>query len=253
MPHFDFGYPWWLSYGHLALLAPAAALLLLGFWRKWSKWAMLVLGAFALWCAASFLVVRFVMDLNGYGTLPTQSFLRSRSGTGKVLDLGAGTGRSSIMVLAERPQTTLVALDLFADSFDSHFGHGETPQQRLLTNLKAAGVEKRVSIETADMRKLPFEPASFDGIISCYAIDHLRREGVTQTLAEAFRVLKPGGELLLMIVGKDPWIQFVFGPLLLHGGTRGTDYWTTRVKEAGFEVKESGMRPATFYVFARRP
>ena len=126
------------------------------------------------------------------------------AGTGKVLDLGAGTGRSSIMVLAERPQTTLVALDLFADSFDSHFGHGETPQQRLLTNLKAAGVDKRVTIETADMRKLPFEPASFDGIISCYAIDHLRREGVTQTLAEASRVLKPSGEFLLMIVGKDP-------------------------------------------------
>ena len=27
----DFGYPWWLSYGHLVVLAPAAALLLLGY------------------------------------------------------------------------------------------------------------------------------------------------------------------------------------------------------------------------------
>jgi hypothetical protein len=34
----------------------------------------------------------------------------------------------------------LVALDLFGDSFQRHFGPGDTPQQRLLANLKAAGV-----------------------------------------------------------------------------------------------------------------
>src|SRR5947208_14995634 len=112
--HLDFGYPWWLSYGHLTVVVPAAALLLLGYARKWSKWPMVLFGLLLLWSSAAFVLTRFVLNFNGTaGSLPTQSFLRS--GKGRVLDMGAGTGRSSIMVLESRPQTTLVALDLFAD------------------------------------------------------------------------------------------------------------------------------------------
>ena len=121
----DFGYPWWLSYGHVVVLAPALAGLILGYVRKWSKWPMIFFGALALWSGVALLLLRFGFDINGPAALPTQSFLHS--GTGRVLDLGAGTGRSSIMVLAARPQATLVALDLFGDSFEKHFGTGESP------------------------------------------------------------------------------------------------------------------------------
>jgi ubiquinone/menaquinone biosynthesis C-methylase UbiE len=171
---------------------------------------------------------------------------------GRVLDMGAGTGRSSIMVLESRPQATLVALDLFGKSFDQHFGRGETPQGRLLANLKAAGVDQRATIATADMRKLPFEPAAFDAVVSAYAIDHLNRQGTDQALAEAARVLKPGGELLLMIIANEKWAKFAFGPLLSHGGPRGADWWTAHVQQAGFQILEQGTRPLTFYLLARR-
>ena len=246
----DFGYPWWLSYGHLPIVAGAVSILLLGYTRKWSKWPMLLLGVLVLWSSAAFLVTRFVLDVNGRPSLPTQSFLRS--GKGRVLDMGAGTGRSSIMVLGSRPQTTLVALDLFADSFEQHFGRGESPQQRLLRNLKAAGVEQRATIKTGDMRKLPFEPAEFDAVVSAYAIDHLNRQGINQSLAEAARVVKPGGDFLLIVIAKEPWVQFTFGPLLMHRGTRGPAWWTARVQEAGFGVLEEGTRPLTLYLLARR-
>lgn len=246
----NFGYPWWLSYGHLPIVAGAACLLLLGYVRKWSKWPMLLLGAVFLWSGVAFLVTRFGFDVNGRPALPTQSFLRS--GKGRVLDIGAGTGRSSIMVLDNRPEATLVALDLFAESFDRHFGRGESPQQRLLANLKAAGVEQRATIETADMRKLPFEAATFDAIVSAYAIDHVNRQGITEALAEAARVVKPGGDFLLMVIGKEPWGQLAFGPLLQHGGARGSVWWNARLKEAGFQVLEEGTRPVTLYLLARR-
>src|SRR5438045_1774156 len=108
-------------------------------------------------------------------------------------------------MLVSRPQATLVALGLFGDSFEQHFGHSESPQQRLLANLRAAGVEQRATIETADMRKLPFEPAAFDAIVSAYAIDHLNRQGINQSLAEAARVAKAGGDLLLMVSAEEPW------------------------------------------------
>jgi ubiquinone/menaquinone biosynthesis C-methylase UbiE len=248
--NFNFGYPWWLSYGHLVVAAALFAVLFIGFWFKWSKWPMLLLGVLALWAGAAFVVVRFVIDINGRPALPTESFLRS--GTGRVLDMGAGTGRSSIMVLQSRPQTTLVALDLFGESFDQHFGHSDTPQQRLLNNLKAAGVDQRATIQTADMRKLPFQPAEFDAIVSAYAIDHLNRAGVDQSLLEAARVLKPGGEFLLMVVTKEPWLQFTFGPLLMHSAMRGSAWWTTHMQEGGFQVLEQGTRPITLYLLARR-
>jgi hypothetical protein len=38
-------------------------------------------------------------------------------------------------------------------------------------------VNQRATIATADMRKLAFEPAAFDGVVSAYAIDHLNRQG----------------------------------------------------------------------------
>jgi SAM-dependent methyltransferase len=129
----------------------------------------------------------------------------------------------------------------------------EDSLKRLTANLRAAGVEPRASIVTADMRKLPFEDASFDGIVSAYAVDHLGRDGVKQTLAEAARVLKPGGEFLLVIVnGRDPWLRFAFGPLLAHGGFRGASWWEDRMRESGLQVEETGTSPGSFYMVVKR-
>ena len=201
-PSLNFGYPWWLDYGHLVIAVPAMALLLTGYLRGWSKWPMLLWGAAALWSSAVVLLMHFGLALNTrVPPLPTQAFLTS--GTGRVLDLGAGTGRSSIMVLAARPHTTLVASDLFGDSFDQHFGREGSPEHRLLGNLQAAGVSQRATIVRADMRHLPFEAESFDAIVSAYAVDHLNRDGIKQALAEAARVVKPGGGFLLNLVAND--------------------------------------------------
>jgi ubiquinone/menaquinone biosynthesis C-methylase UbiE len=246
----DYGYPWWLSYGHLPIVIVALSIAALGLRRKWSRWALVLIGAFALWSAAGLVIQFFVLNVNGRPALPTEAFLRS--GGGRVLDIGAGTGRSSIMVLQSRPQTTLVALDQFGASFEQHFGPGETPQQRLLSNLKAAGVDGRATITTADMRTIPFEPASFDAVVSAYALDHLPRQGTDQALAEAARVLKPGGEFLMMIIANEKWAKLAFGPLLSHGGFRGTAWWTAHVEQAGFRVLEAGTKPMTYYLLARR-
>ena len=246
----NFGYPWWLTYGHLPLVAVSGLLLALGFWRKWPMWTIILLSALFLWSGTALLAARFVLNINGETALPTVSFLRS--GTGRVLDLGAGTGRSSIMVLKARPQATLVALDLFGESFEGHFGPSQSPQQRLLANLQAAGVAGRATIVTADVRKLPFEPASFDALVSAYVYEHLNRAGVQQSFAEAARVVKPGGEFLLILIAKEPWLQYTFGPMLMHQGFHGPDWWTARLQEAGFQVIEQGTRPATLYLLARR-
>lgn len=247
---FDFGYPWWLNYGHLTIAVIAAAALAVGRWRKWPRWSVLLLAALLLWAGA----VAAIVQTSGFHqvpVLPTQNFLTS--GKGRVLDLGAGTGRSSIMVLRARPDAELVATDLFADSFRHHFGSQGSPQDRLLANLKVAGVAQRVTIQTADMRRLPFEAASFDAIVSSYAVDHLNREGIGRALSEAARVLKPGGEFLLILVANDGWARLAFGPMLSHGGLRGAAWWSERAREAGFQVREQGTAPVTLYLLLRKP
>jgi ubiquinone/menaquinone biosynthesis C-methylase UbiE len=246
---FDFGYPWWLSYGHLTVLLPALAGLLAGWSRKWPTWLMMAMGVVALWAGGALLVMRTV-QLDGRPALPTENFLRT--GDGRVLDLGAGTGRSALMVLSARPKATLVALDLFAKSFEQHFGADGSPQERLRKNLRAAGVDQRVSIETADMRKLPFEAASFDAIVSSYAVDHVGKSGARQTLAEANRVLKPGGDFLLMLLANDRWLKFAFGPLLSHGVIHDANWWKRYATEAGFQVHEEGTTPGTLYFLLKR-
>ena len=198
----DCGYPCWLSYGQLAVLAVVLPIWLLGVGRKWPKGSLVLIGV--VWALAASLVARFHLNPNERAALPTQSFLAS--GAGKVLDMGAGTGQSG--------------------------------QERLLANLRVAGVEKRATIQVGDMTKLPFEAASFDGVVSCYAVDHLRREGVKSALSEAGRVLRPGGEFLLMVISKDLWLRVALGPLLLQ--------------EAGFQVVEQGPLPATLYFLGRK-
>jgi SAM-dependent methyltransferase len=240
----DFGYPWWLNYGHLALFGVLLMVFLGARAAGASRWVMVVLGVLSLWAGSVALLIH-LYGINHVPALPTQAFLAS--GSGRVLDLGAGTGRSSIMVLAERPKATLVASDLFGTSFSNHFGQGERPQDRLLANLKAAGVDGRATIETADMLKLPFADGAFDGIVSAYAMDHLGRTGARTALAEARRVLKPGGDFLLILVANDKWAKLAFGPLLSHGGTYGANWWRDAAVKAGFDVREEGSQPVTTY------
>ena len=253
----DYGYPWELFYGHLILAALTVPLLVLALKRKWSKWIQGIVGLLALWSLAGFLIVQFGFRLNQTPELPTESFLKS--GTGKVLDMGAGTGRSAIMVLQARPNATLVALDQFGASYEQHFGEKGSEQQvldagrrHLMANFEAAGVDKRATIQQGDMHKMPLDAASFDAVVSAYAIDHLGREGRTSALAEAARVLRPGGEFLLIVVNNDFWMRFVFGPVMLHSRLPSQQTWLDALPKAGFTVTEMGTPPATFYFLSRR-
>ena len=65
------------------------------------------------------------------------------------------------------------------------------------------------------MREMPFEDASFDGVVSVAAIDHLNKEGVERALAEVTRVLRPDGQFLLMVVNPDIWTKVALP--FLHG------------------------------------
>src|SRR5262249_52986167 len=67
-----------------------------------------------------------------------------------------------------------------------------------MENAVLEGVAPRVSVQTADMRKLPFPDAAFDVIVSRAAIHNLYSEIDRATaIREIARVLGPGGRALI--------------------------------------------------------
>jgi ubiquinone/menaquinone biosynthesis C-methylase UbiE len=75
-------------------------------------------------------------------------------------------------------------------------------QQVTLANAALEGVADRVEVQTADVTDLPFDDDSVDVIVSNLVIHNIPgRAGRQQAVAEAARVLRPGGRLAIADIG----------------------------------------------------
>jgi SAM-dependent methyltransferase len=245
---YDFGYDWPWTYGHLIPLVLFGLLVLIGWRRQWRAWALVLLSIPALWGLVGLWIVHGELNFTRPVELPTQQFLESSSGV--VLDAGAGSGRSSLMVLLARPQSRIVALDIFSDDYGIE---GNTPE-RLMKNAQKAGVADRIEVKTGDMRNIPLATDSLDAAVSAYAIDHLAPDGIVQSLSELERALKPGGDLLVMTINADLYLRIAYPMAAEHGYFGQEDanlLWARRLRDAGFKIVEIGTTPGTMYFLAR--
>jgi SAM-dependent methyltransferase len=247
---YQFGYSWPYTRGHLLVGLAGAAVALLCYWRAWPRWAALAPGIVALWGLAGAASMHYAVQINEPQRLVTERFLPS--GSGRVLDLGAGSGRATVGLLLARPKATVTAVDLY----QGYFGIDDNTPERLRANARIAGVDDRVRVEVADMRVLPFEPGVFDAAMSVAAIDHLRWDGVEQTLGETARVLKPDGQFLIVSLNVDTWVRIAM-PSSIHGHgywgqSQNVARWRDALAKAGFTVVETGTKPATLYFLAQR-
>jgi SAM-dependent methyltransferase len=250
---YNFGYTWPWTYGHLLAAAGFGLLAAAVWWTGRLRVVAALAAAVAAWSLAGAYIVHGPLRFSRPLELPTERFLAA--GAEHVLDVGAGSGRATLMVVLARPRTTAVALDMFLEGY----GIGGNTPDRLMANARAAGVDRRVEVVTGDMREMPLADGSFDGVVSAYAIDHLRQDGIRQALAEVARVLRPGGEFLLMVINPDGWVRTAFPFLHAHGyfGQHSTPEewqgrWRGLLSEAGLEVVEVGTRPGTLYLLASR-
>jgi SAM-dependent methyltransferase len=243
---YDFGYHWLVTYGHVIPLALFGALAAASLWRHWPVWVATLSGLIAVWSIVALVITHVAFRINTPYPPPTERFLRS--GTGQVLDAGAGSGRAAIGLLLARPRATVTALDIY----DGFFGIDDNTPDRLLANARIAGVADRVEARIGDMREMPFADGAFDGVISVAAIDHLRDEGITRALAEVARVLKPGGEFLLTIVDVDVWAWLASPHAMAHHRPVDAARWRSRLEQRGFEVIEQGKQPSALYYLAHK-
>lgn len=99
-----------------------------------------------------------------------------------ILDVGSGGGLFTQYLADQRPDLTIIGIDL-----------AEPQLKRARKRLRDYG--DRVTFQQGDATKLTFADRTFDGVISYGSIKHWtsRETG----LAECMRVLKPGGPLLV--------------------------------------------------------
>jgi len=248
---YDFGYSWPYTGGHFLVFLLFGAVAALCGWRGWPRWITTLTSVLAAWGLTGALVMHYVIQINAPMTMPTDRFLTS--GGGNVVDLGAGSGRATLMVLMARPRTTVTGLDRYT----GYYGIDDNTPDRLRANARRAGVEDRLRVQVADMREMPFKDGEFDGALSVAAMDHLSRTDIPRALAETARILKPGGEFLFVTLNSDLWVKLAI-PVAVHGHgywswKANEALWRERMTTAGLEVVEVGTQPATLYVLARKP
>lgn len=242
---YDFGYEWPWTYGHLIPIVLFGLLAWVAVKRKWPTWCVVLLCLPAVWGVVGLWIVHAVMNINRPPKLPTSQFLEP--GNGVVLDAGAGSGRSSLMVLLERPRSKVIALDIFSNDY----GIGDNTPERLMRNATIAGVAARVEVKNGDMREIPLDTNSLDAAVSAFAIDHLPRDGVIRALSELRRTLKPGGQFLLLTLNPDRYVRIAYPLAAEHGYFGPRDpltRWSGELSTAGFEVTEAGTTPGTLYL-----
>jgi ubiquinone/menaquinone biosynthesis C-methylase UbiE len=110
-----------------------------------------------------------------------------------VLDVGCGRGLMLVGAARRLRTGKAIGIDIW-QAQDQSLNTAYAP----LENARLEGVSDRVTVQTADMRSLPFQDASFDVVVSHWVVHNVEDEdGRNTALSEISRVLRPGGKLIL--------------------------------------------------------
>jgi ubiquinone/menaquinone biosynthesis C-methylase UbiE len=147
-----------------------------------------------------------------------------------VLDLGCGSGTLAIAIAAAPGEHRVTGID----------GDPE-----ILGIARAKPGADQVELVEGMADDLPFNDQSFDRVVTSLLLHHLEPKTKRKALAEAHRVLRPGGRLHVADFGRsqDPAMRVLFAALqVLDGFSNTADHPAGRlpgmVEDAGFRTVE---------------
>lgn len=113
----------------------------------------------------------------------------------QVLDLGTGHG-AFLLAIAKKLKAPgkIIGLDIWNQG--DQFGNAIEETQHNIDQLEVGTVSELV---TGDMTKLTFEDDCFDVVVASLSIHNVKpKSSRQQVIDEAYRVLRPGGQLVIM-------------------------------------------------------
>ena len=158
----------------------------------------------------------------------------------RVLDVGCGTGYFTMrLAVAAMPGGAVTGID---------------PSESMVEYGRARAAAD-IAFEVATAQELPFGDGTFDVVASSMTIHHIPVGARPAALAEMYRVLRPGGRLLIADERppESPILRRVLRGL---GGTADpNDLKRLRalVAENGFTITATGRHPLLHHIAARRP
>ncbi|OAI40406.1 hypothetical protein AYO40_04765 [Planctomycetaceae bacterium SCGC AG-212-D15] len=133
-------------------------------------------------------------------------------GDEQVLDVGCGHGLLLIGAAKRLNTGRAVGIDIW-QAKDQADNRAEATRR----NAEIEGVSQRVEICEADARKMPFPDATFDVVLSSWALHNIpTKVGREQAVREIGRVLRPGGKVALL----DIWYTRNYLKILRNGGVQ---------------------------------
>jgi ubiquinone/menaquinone biosynthesis C-methylase UbiE len=116
--------------------------------------------------------------------------LRRYHPEGTLVDVGCGPGYLALAIARKFPRLNVLGIDI-------------SPEMVALAqhNLAALELDSRVKFQSADVEQLPLEAGSIGFVVSTLSLHHWSNPG--QALEEIYRVLKPGGQLLIFDLRRD--------------------------------------------------
>jgi ubiquinone/menaquinone biosynthesis C-methylase UbiE len=149
-------------------------------------------------------LVRFAMrEERTRGALIDAAELRAGM---RVLDLGCGTGSTSVLLAQRHPDVEIIGVD-------------PDPKALERARAKAARAGVRIRFEQGFGDAIPCADASIDRVVSSLVIHHLTQDEKLETFADIARVLLPGGSLHVLDFGPPiTALDRALSWLVHHGG-----------------------------------
>lgn len=111
-----------------------------------------------------------------------------------ILDVATGTGDFAIQALDLQPDK-VIGIDISEGMLD--VGRKK---------LKERHLDQKIELRSGDSENLPFEENKFDAVIVAFGVRNF--ENLEKGLAEIFRVVKPGGKVVILEFSKPSHFPF---------------------------------------------
>lgn len=144
----------------------------------------------------------------------------------RILDLGCGTGTTTLMLKRQFPQAEVVGLDL-------------SPHMLVMAQRKAHEAGLDVTFCHGDAIATGLDEAAFDVVCATLLFHETPPSVAKAILHESFRVMRPGGQMLVLDGNQQTlrtvdWLNTIFEePFIREYGQGNVDAW---LGHAGFET-----------------